>query len=152
MARSLPAARRSPSPTAREGFTLVELLLVISIIGFLSVIVLNAVNPTKNLSIAHNAKRQSDTLALVNATNQYLIDHGTPPVTLGSTKQDICVPAAVCGGADLSSLVPEYLGDLPRDPLASGDTIGYTIRRDWRERIVVEAPLAEDGRTILASN
>ncbi|MEK7218152.1 MAG: prepilin-type N-terminal cleavage/methylation domain-containing protein [Patescibacteria group bacterium] len=137
----------------RGGFTLVELLLSVAIIGFLSYIVINAINPSLHLAKAHDAKRQSDVLALLNATNQYTMENNALPSSLTQVPQQICTLAAdPCTSIDLSMLVPEYIADLPADPLATGDTVGYTIRTDWRNRIVVEAPMVETVPSIMAVN
>ncbi|MFA6039456.1 MAG: type II secretion system protein [Candidatus Peribacteraceae bacterium] len=138
----------------KKGFTLVELLLSITIIGFLAYIVITAINPSLHLAKAHDAKRQSDVLTLVNAMNQFIMENNnTLPSTLTDVPQQICsINATSCTYINLSMLVPEYVADLPSDPLANGETVGYTIRKDWRSRIVVEAPLAEIMPSIMAVN
>lgn len=70
----------------RVGFTLVELLLVTGIIGILASIVIVAVNPGRQLAQARNTQRRGHINVLLNAINQYQIDHtGTLPTGLNGT-------------------------------------------------------------------
>jgi len=64
-------------PAKRAGFTLVELLVVISIIGFLSSIVLASLNTARMK--ARDAVRASDINQLINALALYYDDHGQVP-------------------------------------------------------------------------
>jgi len=137
----------------RRGFTLIEVLLVISIISLLTFVVINAVNPRKHLAQAHDTKRQSDVLSIVNAVNQYYIDRGSLPFELQTAQQQICKTTAVeCTAVDLSFLVPTFIADVPSDPLAEGDLTGYYIGKDWQGRTVVVAPMAEQTQSIMAVN
>lgn len=97
----------------RRGFTLIELMVVIAIIGFLSVIVLAALSETRES--ARDAKRLQDVDAVVNALELYATSNGGlyPAASAG---------AAPCGGAYClmniqSALVPAYMGAIPRDPV-----------------------------------
>src|SRR3989344_7020347 len=60
----------------QKGFTLVELLVVITIIGTLASIVVVAVNPRGQFLAAKDAGRRQDATQLANALSQYMIDHG----------------------------------------------------------------------------
>ncbi len=131
-----------------------EVLLVIGIVGLLSFVVVNAINPREHLSRAHDTKRQSDVLAIVNAVSQYLIENGKLPITLPATYSPICQSTApgCADGLDLSFLAPRYLADIPNDPLAEGDVTGYLIGKDWKGRTVIVAPLSEKTLNIMAVN
>src|SRR3989338_2521196 len=67
-------ALRLSGSTAINGFTLVELLVVIGIIAILFAVVLIAINPAKRFAEANNARRQSDVKSILDATITYIVD------------------------------------------------------------------------------
>src|SRR3989344_7516941 len=142
---------------SRRGFTLIELLLVIGIIGLLSSIVIVAINPTKQLEDAENAKRRLDVKAIADAVYEFLIDNEQgqmPQGLLGdsitSVVREICVypdNETLCfingDKVSLEDLIPTYLPALPtdpqRDPVLNPHGIGYYISIT-DGRITVEGP------------
>lgn len=139
-----------------KGFTLIEILVVIGMIGILAAAVLVAVNPLKQFSQARNAKRVSDVNAILNAVGNRIADNNgqfandscdyaipAEPMTISDTGQ----------GIDLRPcLVPDYIPEVPTDPTTgmngcttdscagnSYDT-GYTIALTDSHRITVCAP------------
>lgn len=140
-----------------RGFTLVELLLVITIIIILASLVLVAINPARNIAQANNAKRQSDVNSILNAIHQYTIDNsGILPSTVSAVKTEICRTNAVsCSGLiDLSSVTFEerYILKMPIDPTsASTNGTGYFVVKDAYDRITVSAPFAQLGATVEVS-
>jgi len=128
-----------------KGFTLLEILLVVAIIAILAGIVIVAINPAKQLGSTRDAERKSDINTLYKAVNQYLIDKGTPPLTITTTLTPICDPNQSCSGINLSILVPTYLSSIPTDPLATTDT-GYAIAK-VNGNVFVVALLTEQGFT-----
>ncbi len=143
----------------QQGFTLIEVLLVVAIIAILAGIVILAINPNKQLGDTRNSQRQSDINTILNATYQYSIDNqGNIPASITTTAADICITGAACPTApatvDLSVLTAagKYLVSIPKDPKTSTATdTGYQISQNANGRITVAAPGAEQGKTISAT-
>lgn len=143
----------------KNGFTLLEVLLVIAIIAILAGIVIVAINPTKQLSEARNSQRKADVNTILNAVYQYAIDNGSLPSGITSSAQEICVAntaTTTCTGSSLTPLNElvwdeAYLTSIPVDPNGTCDTNGvcYEITKTSNgKRVTVSAPDAELGETI----
>ncbi|MDO8260853.1 MAG: prepilin-type N-terminal cleavage/methylation domain-containing protein [Candidatus Magasanikbacteria bacterium] len=145
-----------------QGFTLLEILLVVAAIAILAGIVIVAINPGKQLADTRNAQRRIDVATILNAVYQYYIDAGNLPSELAVAEPgvaaELCVAdtaSATCTGASLVPLneliwAERYLVDLPVDPNGTCATNGicYEITRTANNRVTVSAPDAEEGETI----
>lgn len=144
-----------------EGFTLLEILLVVAAIGILAGIVILALNPSKNLSETRDAQRQTDVNTILNAVWQYYIDNEALPTNIpesadcgGTATNEICRTdtAADCTGlVDISELTTSelYLTDIPNDPKdVSTNGTGYHIAKSTNDRVTVCAPGAEEAASI----
>lgn len=137
----------------QRGFTLLEVLLVVALIGILAGIVILAINPSKQISDTNNAQRSVDVNTILNGVYQYAIDNsGSLPSGIDGTPTEICQTGATCVGlSDLSDITASstYLVSIPIDPLATTtDGTGYTIATTTDNRVTVAAPFAENGQTI----
>lgn len=151
------------------GFTLLEVLLVVAIIGILAGIVILAVNPNKQLGDTYNSQRSADVTTVLNGVYQYQLDNnGTvPPLTgtrtgsvaISTTLTEICsAGASTCTGlVDLNILSTngKYLVAIPSDPkcpsgppACNANGAGYKIGLTTNGRLQVTAPQAEQGKTI----
>src|SRR4030067_2886002 len=101
--------------TARFGFTLIEVLVVIAIVGILAAAVVIAINPLKRIAQAHDAQRKSNLGSIARALQVYYAeklfypDPG-PALQADSTEGIDWIPG----------LRPDYLKNLPKDPKQAG--------------------------------
>jgi len=94
----------------KKGFTLVEMLIVIAIIGVLAVAVLSAINPIEQMRKARDTRRKSNASELLNAVERYYATNEANPPTLvtASGADDTCAAALGAGAiasTDLAELV-----------------------------------------------
>lgn len=66
-------------PTNQKGFTLVELLIVIALLGVLAAAVLAAINPLEQANRARDARMKSDASQLLAAIDRYYVAIGHFP-------------------------------------------------------------------------
>jgi prepilin-type N-terminal cleavage/methylation domain-containing protein len=140
---------------SKEGFSLIELLVVIAILAILLVIVLVAINPAKQTRDARNVQRSADVLVILNAVGEFFVEHGEFPGTgnytdcssgsdvIGTSGQNIANTSPTVG----SGVVPNFVAALPKDPSPAGtdaDT-GYEICDSTSNRITILAPNTEGG-------
>lgn len=150
----------------KQGFTLLEILLVVAAIAILAGIVIIAINPTKQLGVTRNAQRQSDVSAILNSVYQYAVDNnGNMPAgldsatstsqvlgTAGSGCDSVCTATTtVAACLDLASnLVPTYLVGIPFDPSSgAASSTDYYINKLASGRVAVGACDPEQGATFI---
>lgn len=150
----------SKTRNGQQGFTLLEVLLVVAVIVILAGIVIIALNPNKQLGDTRNAQRQADVTTILNAVSQYALDNnGALPAGVTATATEICATgASACTSlVDLSALTTneKYIISIPKDPQCSTSCAtngtGYRIMKTTNNRVTVTAPAAEQGRVISVS-
>jgi prepilin-type N-terminal cleavage/methylation domain-containing protein len=110
----------------QKAFTIIELLLVISIIGILSGVLMVIIQPKKMKGNARDAQRLSDLRVIQGVLEMYFADHRSYPKS--------CTPVATCtaawirvtntsGNSLYDALVPSYISEMKLDPLNSGTEI-----------------------------
>jgi len=101
-----------------QGFTLIEILVVIGIIAILAAIVIVAINPKKHFDDATAAQRDANVNTILNAIGQYIVENKgdlptIPTANGGEIDEDLC-----------DVLVPAFVGALPTDPQGDFDGAG----------------------------
>jgi prepilin-type N-terminal cleavage/methylation domain-containing protein len=139
-----------------KGFTLLEILLVVGIVGILAAIVIIAINPVRSLAKSRDLQRKVGITEINKGLNQYYIDNGSYPSTITPELKSICVTGASATSTgfncddldqvDLSVLVPTYLPAIPVDPTGVGYKVGFNTSR----RIMLVANLTETVSPIIA--
>lgn len=126
-----------------KGFTLVELLIVIALIGILSVAVLSTINPIEQTNKANDSKMKNDASEVLSALERYYasqqlypwnkVDDSLVSVAFGGNANRIGV--GICGGAGASTAA----GDC-----TAGGTDGELVATD-------ELKKAFKGKTFLVA-
>lgn len=106
---------------SNSGFTLVELLIVISILAVLAVIGLNVFNNVQKS--ARETKRREDLAALAQAVRMYYFTNGSFPGTGSGCSNNTTDPGKANWDSMVSALSPTYIQNFPKDPL-EGSTNG----------------------------
>jgi len=142
------------------GFTMIELLLVMAIIGMLATTMFLVLKPSTMLARARDSQRDTDINSIVILVRQYVSDHsGTLPDTDGDPDTNNfptsltcigtnpeCFNLSAAGDSD-ESIVPDYAASLPKDPKYGSDgNIGYSIMVDAYNHITASA--SGETRTI----
>ena len=142
---------------SNDGFTMLEILLVVAMIAILAGIVIFAINPGKQLAEARNSQRRVDVNTILNAVYQYSIDNnGVLPTSITTSPAEVCAveqpPGDCSGNIDLSVILAnqKYLTAMPRDPIGDCPTNStcYTISISTNNRVTVSAARAELGAVI----
>ncbi len=127
----------------KKGFTLIEILVVIGIIGILAAVVIIAINPARQFAQARNSQRESNVNTILNAIGQNIVDHkGTFDCTGIGTAPDATPRKIGESVVDLGCLAPTYIASsIPMDPDGGtdADTL-YTVSKDSTGRFTVCAP------------
>lgn len=119
------------------GFTIVELLIVIVVIGILAAIVIVAFNGVQGR--AKDTQRDSDLKSVQKALELYYIDNGGYPkcgATPGGTGPN-SPPVNMSGlleGCLEDDLIPKYIAELPKDPTSDGAQYEYRYAAGYKKR------------------
>ncbi|MBP7832370.1 MAG: type II secretion system protein [Candidatus Levybacteria bacterium] len=107
--------------SASKGFTLVELLIVIAVIGILATVLIVALNPVKQLQKGRDVQRKTGLKAMQNAIEAYYADNGSyPPNDCFSGSTGSCWRLGVNASTILGLQGANYIKALPNDPSLYG--------------------------------
>ena len=130
----------------QSGFTIVELLIVIVVIGILAAIVIVAYNGIQNR--ANIASINSDLSQLDKAIKSYQAINGTYPSTGGTWRSQ----GAVTKDTFIPGLVPEVVTSLPRAMQWSGSSTFYYRSNGDDYKLLFLYPSTETIPSSAASN
>lgn len=108
-----------------SGFTLVELLTVIGVIGIILTAVLLILDPVAQVQKANDAKRKADLSQVQKALETYFQDNGKyPPVSSSSPLYRMVRLDGTT--ADWGQQFTPYMSTLPKDPISTRNYAYYT--------------------------
>lgn len=105
----------------QNGFTLVEMLVVIALVGVIAAAAIMGINPLAQIQKSNDAHRKSDLASLQRALELYYQDNGSYPASSADFKLFINATTINWGGA-----WSPYMSILPRDPLPSDTYVYYS--------------------------
>ena len=105
-----------------SGFTLVEIIVVVGILGLLITGLISLINPSLQLEKSRDSKRKSDLKQIQSALELYRADQDSYPTPRLNS-------VAICSGISLAYTCasPEvtYMQTVPKDPNATGNNRQY---------------------------
>ena len=116
----------------KNGFTLIELIVVIGILAILASMLLFILNPVEQFQKANDARRKSDLYQIQKSLEQYYQDHGDYPAVSGTTGSNAYEIVNFQNNQAIpwgSSWQP-YMNLLPKDPSYPSKTYVYYSSKD----------------------
>ncbi len=126
----------------KEGFTMIEFLLVIGILIVLAGVIIITISPSEKILDARNNHRKVHVEAIYGAI-EHCFFQGELSCFEGKTEAFDVIDCE-------ADLVPSYLNEMPKDPVCGNGTTGYLTKKDGIGRIGVIANCAENGAEITA--
>ena len=150
----------------RPGFSLIELMMSIVIIGMLITLLIEGFDPFAEFGATNNATRKQDVGKIAHALSEYTLDEGTDILNMiplaPSSAIEVCADLVTGSCANLLNVhvlgQKNYTDSIPIDPLleedpdANDEHSGYYVVRPSTNRFTVTAPLTEQGDPIISTS
>lgn len=150
-----------------QGFTFIELLVIVTIFVLVSACVFTALNPAKKLRETRNERRVSDITAILSAIQASMMDNngaypagltvGMSEAQLGTGNSGCAVSTGGCSVSaeacvDLAMPLEKYLKTIPVDPTAGKATRTlYSVVVDTNGVVTVKACGSEGTSNVSVS-
>jgi len=113
-----------------QGFTLIELIVVVGIIAVLAAFVFALLNPLSQFQKADDGKRKFDLSQIQRAMEQYYQDYSRYPNVDTSSYQMKDSAGTIIQWGKTTSLWQRYMSILPADPLSPSRKYVYYVSSD----------------------
>jgi len=142
---------------SKKGFTLLEIILVITLISILFGIMLVAINPSNILSEVQDNQREADAMTIYQALEQYTLKNNAYPTAIVNMQNNssayICKPTVTnCTNSNqisLSSLlIPIYLSKIPEYSTDTNNS-GFYVVKDSNGKIGIGGVRQVDNTTFV---
>lgn len=112
-----------------KGFTLIELILVLGIVGMFAAGMVVTLNPSEQYAKSLDGRRKSDLGQVQKAVELYYQDYGQYP----SSTSDFKIQDTISGGVTYEWGEPwgEYIAPLPEDPNSSKTYVYYSTGQTY---------------------
>ena len=119
-----------------KGFTLIEMILVVGILGILAVGAIVALNPVAQFQKGNDVRRKSDLAQVQRALEAFYQDYGSYPIGNGSTGylinyMDKTQTPAVSVTIHWGSAWQPYMNLLPQDPNSNKKYVYYSTGQSY---------------------
>ncbi len=155
----------SQKETFKKGFTIIELLVVVILVAFLSALVFVVLDPVTRFGASRNSTRLTDATTILAAIHQYKVDNDTRlpenlQIGMGITQIgtaasgcDVsCAVASASACVNLNGSLAKYLKTMPVDPVVGTVTqTGYYVFITNDAVISVGACASENDESIEVS-
>lgn len=133
-------------PRRGQGFTLIELIVVITILGILAVVIMTVLDPVTQFKKGRDSQRRNILKQMQTVLEQYYNDNGSYPTTTGAYySSDPSDTYSNNSGNWIPGVVPKYTQSLPSDPIGgtascaplTGNKRAFIYRSDGTQYVLI---------------